>query len=260
MKSETQPDKQQMAAWARYIRRRQAREAALGMVKGPRLTARAKLRSESADVVQRDWPIDPFQLEQVLWPVFSDYCLTLLDKIAEVRLAELGSHFLVRRYIHWLHCTCVPAIVDDVCSGMEFSDTAKHIFDVIGDVRWPAQAEQTKRALANMRTEILGGPHSEKLEMRLRALLNGRITHWEGVAEIAVGPKLTQPAVAKLNVDRIRKWITDEGHSNKDLAILLDMSERTVSSLRNNRDLHGQDAVTKLANLMKVEPEDLYLT
>jgi hypothetical protein len=51
----------------------------------------------------------------------------------------------------------------------------------------------------------------------------------------------------------------DEGYNNKDLAASLDKSARAVSSLRNNGDYHGDDAVTRLANLMKLDVEDLYL-
>lgn len=72
-------------------------------------------------------------------------------------------------------------------------------------------------------------------------------------------PRTTRSSVVKLNVERIAKWINEEGHTNKDLALLLKTSERTISSLRNDGNFHGQGAVTKLANLMKVEPEDLYL-
>ena len=250
-----------MVARARYVRRRQASEAALGMVKGPRLTARAETAQRiskccATRLAYRSLPTRTSSMAGLL-----GLLSTLLDKIAEVRLAELGSRFLVRRYIYWLQCTCVSAIVDDVCSGMEFSDTAKHIFDVIGEVRWPAQVEANQTSAGkHAHRDSRRTPFPETGGAFVRALLNGRITHWEGAAEIAVGTRGIRPLVVKLDVDRILKWITGEGHTNKDLADLLDMSERTVSSLRNNGDLHGQDAITKLANLMKVDPEDLYVT
>jgi hypothetical protein len=63
----------------------------------------------------------------------------------------------------------------------------------------------------------------------------------------------------KLNIGLINKWMKDEGHSNGDLADILRVSVRTVSSLRNNGDYHGQEAVTKLANRMDRDVEDLYL-
>jgi len=51
----------------------------------------------------------------------------------------------------------------------------------------------------------------------------------------------------------------DEGYDKEELADLLKISVRTVSSLRNNGNYHGDDAVTKLANRMKRDVEDLYL-
>lgn len=64
----------------------------------------------------------------------------------------------------------------------------------------------------------------------------------------------------KLNVELITKWMEDEGYDNKELASALKITERAVSSMRNNGNYHGGDAVTKLANLMKREVEDLYLS
>jgi len=63
----------------------------------------------------------------------------------------------------------------------------------------------------------------------------------------------------RLNVSLINNWMKDEGYSNEDLSNILKISVRTVSSLRNNGDYHGEDAVTKLANLMRRDVEDLYL-
>jgi hypothetical protein len=68
-----------------------------------------------------------------------------------------------------------------------------------------------------------------------------------------------QSEVPKLNVDLISKWMGDEGYDNKELAAALKISVRAVSSLRNDGDYHGDDAVTRLANLMKRDKEDLYL-
>jgi transcriptional regulator with XRE-family HTH domain len=62
-----------------------------------------------------------------------------------------------------------------------------------------------------------------------------------------------------LNVTLIEAWIEVEGWINKTLAQKLKISERAVSSIRNNGNYHGADAVTKLANLMGRDPEDLYL-
>jgi hypothetical protein len=60
-------------------------------------------------------------------------------------------------------------------------------------------------------------------------------------------------------VELISKWMEDAGYDNKELAAALKISSRAVSSLRNDGDYHGDDAVTKLANLMKRDIEDLYL-
>ena len=79
-------------------------------------------------------------------------------------------------------------------------------------------------------------------------------------AETADDPKKVRSEVPKLNVALIAKWMEDEGYDNKELAIALKISVRTVSSLRNDGDYHGDGAVTKLANLMKREVEDLYLS
>jgi DNA-binding Xre family transcriptional regulator len=62
-----------------------------------------------------------------------------------------------------------------------------------------------------------------------------------------------------LNVARIGAWMKDEGWTNEELAERLNISERTVSSIRNNGKYHGSDAVNKLANLMGCDPIDLYL-
>jgi len=40
---------------------------------------------------------------------------------------------------------------------------------------------------------------------------------------------------------------------------ILNLSVRAVSSMRNNGQYHGINAVIKLANQMKCDPDDLYL-
>ncbi len=62
-----------------------------------------------------------------------------------------------------------------------------------------------------------------------------------------------------LNVSLIRGWMDTEGWTNQTLAPRLQTSERTISSLRNNGSYHGMDAITKLANLMGRDPDELYL-
>jgi plasmid maintenance system antidote protein VapI len=57
----------------------------------------------------------------------------------------------------------------------------------------------------------------------------------------------------------ISAWMDKEGWINKTLAQKLHLSERAISSLRNNGSYHGLDAITRLANLMGRNPEDLYL-
>jgi hypothetical protein len=64
----------------------------------------------------------------------------------------------------------------------------------------------------------------------------------------------------KLNLALIGKFIEEEGYTNDDLATKLNISSRAVSSLRNDGDYHGAAAFTKLANLMKCEVEDLFLS
>lgn len=63
----------------------------------------------------------------------------------------------------------------------------------------------------------------------------------------------------ELRHERINKWMEGEGYDNKELASKLLVSVRAVSSLRNNGQYHGGETVTKLANLMQVEVEDLYV-
>lgn len=127
-------------------------------------------------------PSDVDHLEQVLWPSLRNYSEKVFDAIAEAKLKSLGFKFLTRRYSHWLRCTCVPAVVDDVSSGVRLYETAKYIFDVIGDARWPVGLDSTRRALARLMTELLGGPHANSLEKRVDAVLTSRIVYWEAQA------------------------------------------------------------------------------
>lgn len=63
----------------------------------------------------------------------------------------------------------------------------------------------------------------------------------------------------ELNVALIKTWMDDEGYTNETLAQKLTISERAVSSMRNNGGYHGSEAVTKLANLMGRDFADMYL-
>ena len=62
----------------------------------------------------------------------------------------------------------------------------------------------------------------------------------------------------KLKVEFIKDWMEGEGWTNQSLAQRLKISERAVSSMRNNGEYHGSKAVTKLANLMGRDIDDLY--
>jgi DNA-binding Xre family transcriptional regulator len=125
-------------------------------------------------------------------------------------------------------------------------------------------------------TEFLGGPHTESLEKRVRAVLAARVGHWEAAAlekRSAIEPihphgsgdelmddRTLGLETPKLDVQRIGKFIRDEGYDNKDLATALKISPRAVSSLRNGGKNHGVKALKKLANLMNCDVEDLYLS
>jgi hypothetical protein len=80
----------------------------------------------------------------------------------------------------------------------------------------------------------------------------------KGALNASDNPEMV-PQAPRLNAEMITKWMSDEGYINDMLAIRLRVSVRTVSSMRNNGKYHGSDAITKLANLMKCDIEDLYL-
>jgi hypothetical protein len=48
---------------------------------------------------------------------------------------------------------------------------------------------------------------------------------------------------SRLNGELIRIWMQEEGWTNPTLAAKLRVSERALSSIRNNGDYHGSDAV-----------------
>jgi hypothetical protein len=72
-------------------------------------------------------------------------------------------------------------------------------------------------------------------------------------------PPVGEKGAPVLNQGLVNTWIADEGWTNETLAKKLKISERAVSSLRNNGEYHGFEAVTKLANLMGREIADLCL-
>src|ERR1035437_2045110 len=154
----TPPTKEQLAAWKRDSRRTKERHAALDLAVAARLAAEAELRRASANAVQGAWPQDIEFLSHILWPSLSKCAETTLDAVAATKLKLLGSKFSVRRY-----STCIAAILDEVCSGTALWNSAKHIHDTIGETSW-APADQTKRMLARLMTEMLGGTHVDSLE------------------------------------------------------------------------------------------------
>jgi hypothetical protein len=147
-----------------------------------------------------------------------------------------------------------------------FYSTCEHIIKVIGENERLEHIGRTRRAIARILTEVFGnGPHSQNIERRTRAHLAARIGHWEAKAiekktAFAASTKLPSPHdKPRLDTELINKWIRDEDYDNKTLAVTLKLSPRTVSSLRTSGRYHGADAVTKLANLMERDVEDLYL-
>jgi len=253
-------------------RRERSRDGAfLKLVLTARPAAESKLRRAATDAIEKDLLGDRRQLAQVLWRPLSEYAETIFDRAAENRLGTLGSKISVGRYLRWLESSCIPAVVDDICTPMigQFHKTVEHVYDALGEGRGVEEIAGAKRALAGLLTEVPSGPHTEDLESRLRTHLNARTGLWQSKAiEQASGlsrpepapvePKITQPQARRLDLELIGKWMRDEGYHNKDLASALQISVRTVSSLRNNGMYHGDAAVTKLANLMNREVEDLY--
>jgi hypothetical protein len=190
-----------------YARRRQAALAALELASATRLIAQSELWKEAANAVQETWPHDRDDLEHVLWPPFSKYSETVFDKIAKTRIELLVPRFSVRRYIHWLRCTCIRAVVDeDVCTpGGQLYATTEHILGVIGEARSPKQIDETRRALSLMLTEFVGGPCTENLRKRLRAHLDGRIGRWEGEAieRSSLSPSESKPVVIPITAKAV---------------------------------------------------------
>jgi hypothetical protein len=223
------PTKAQMTAWHKISRRRTGRTAALELAVAPRLAAVAELRKASASAVQGAWPQDIEQLAHVLWPSLSKCAETVMDAVAGAKLKSLGSNFSQRRYGRWLRYTCTYAVLEDVCSGNALWDNAKHIHDTIGETLWQP-AHKTRRVLARLMQEFLGGPHIDSLQNRVCAALSARTSHWEAAA-IEKQVSLTElhppgsvdlssngamrSEVPKLDVARIKKFIKDEGTTIK---------------------------------------------
>lgn len=171
--------------WLTKVRREaRIRTATLKLAEAARLGAGAALREEAAQAVHQVWPRTRDHLEQVLWPLLSQYAKRVFDKVAEARLAKLSGAISVPKYARWLRLPAIPAIVDDICTPIygQFHVAVQHVIDTIGEARWPEQIEETKRASWGMLTETISGPHTENLKQRLQAYLEGRIAYWEGKA------------------------------------------------------------------------------
>jgi hypothetical protein len=166
-------------------RRHRDRARALGLADVARRRGRSELWKEAAKAVLEALPADWDRLERILWQPFSTYAELVFDAMAGARLQELGSKVSMRRYTHWLRCTCIPAVLDDVCGGGmgQFYQTGEHIMGIFGDTQSPEDRARTRRIVAGgILTELIGGPHTKNLGQRLTTLLNGRVPHWEAQA------------------------------------------------------------------------------
>ncbi len=263
--TELPPTKKQLAGWRKQGRRSQARRAAPDLGIAARLAAESELRKESAIAVQQTWPPDQYHLEQVLWAPLSKYAETVFDTIAEARLRELGSKLRLRHYSRWLRCTCLPAVVGDVCLPMaQFYATAEYVIKVIGDNDRLEHLGRTRRALAWILTEVLGGPHTKNLEKRLQAYLGARIAHWEAKAmertsDVAapdtvtpVAPKSdpvepeTPDAEAPAELE-VRDWEEVEIRFLSDERVQITIANRTET--RNYAEFGFEDGRSKKPNL-----------
>lgn len=107
------------------------------------------------------------------------------------------------------------------------------------------------------REDLEGLYRSETAEWLARLLEAQPKTAGTGTHAADRQPYFGQGSV--LDVDRINQFVADEGYDNQELAEKLGVSERAVSSMRNNHKYHGRKAVEKLAKLMNLDATDLYL-
>jgi hypothetical protein len=181
-------------------------------------------------------------LANTYWPLWNpgtghEVFVGWLDAIkrrtaSEVEAPWKGTSDLVDR---WYEKWCASAVENELKTRVR---------------EWTKRARGAELAYVErkLRTEAFKGGSPEKSASTAVELPAG-----------APGAEASQAPKPKLNTALINKWIGEEGHDNEVLAAMLKISPRTVSSLRNNGNYHGDDAVTKLANLMKRDPEDLYL-
>ena len=78
------------------------------------------------------------------------------------------------------------------------------------------------------------------------AIRAARIETWE------TAPR-TANTLYTLDIQRIRTWMDGEGYSYRELGEAMNASRRTLVSMLNNGNIHGKQAVIKLANLMRLE-------
>ena len=137
---------------------------------------------------------------------------------------------------NWYKRMCAPAIENELNTRLR---------------EWTKRARAAELA-ALQATARTGPAQSNPLEkVAIAAIGANAVSH--------PSPEVSPPQKPRLYVELIGKWMQDEGYKNEELAARLNISIRSVSSLRNNGDYHGDDAVIKLANLMKCDAEDLYL-
>lgn len=148
----------------------------LRLVRAARLEAVALLYKEAAATVQNTLPQSTQQLEQILWPAFSQYAESVFDRMAQAKLPVVHS----RAYARWLRSKGLTAVVDDVCGPIygQLLITLRHVVETIGATQSP-EIESTRRVLWGTLTEVIGGPFTENLANRLTAQLEGRSNYWE---------------------------------------------------------------------------------
>jgi hypothetical protein len=171
-----------------------------------RLAAIAKLRKDAAEVVQRTRPQGRQELEQCLWPVFSEYAEHVFDKMADAKLSASSLGGRSRAYGIWLRSKCLPAVVDDICRPIigQFPVTVRYVAEIVGEVSRPQELVILRQVLwVTIAEEVIPGPDSstKRLENRLiNTLLEERIPLWAAKStqrRLATAPEVaTQPQSA----------------------------------------------------------------
>ena len=125
----------------------------------------------------------------------------------------------------------------------------------------------------NAWTDPSATPDLEILDLRLGEMLvianSAAQVHDQPMGTPEIGNLAAQPTAVpaapgrlwyrRLDVNRIKTWMEDEGHTRQTLAAKFHKSPRTISSLLNNGCYHGKALVERLASLMGLgEPTELY--